>query len=105
MTLPETLLHAFSAEPLLANDERFIGREEQLNRLLAALDLWRAGQSSMVAVTGPQGCVSFQPRRKLVATGTSLPPMPARQSRRHCRDSLLPGASVFRRGLQIPHQS
>jgi len=56
LALPEALLQAFSSEPLAAGDTRFIGREDQLSRLLAALEMWRAGHSSMVAVTGPQGC-------------------------------------------------
>lgn len=56
LALPEALLQAFSSEPLAADDARFIGREEQTSRLLAALEMWRAGHSSMVAVTGPQGC-------------------------------------------------
>jgi hypothetical protein len=56
MALPENIVHAFSDEPLPAGDARFIGREEQAARLLAATDRWRAGRSSMVAVTGPQGC-------------------------------------------------
>jgi hypothetical protein len=56
MALQESLLQAFSAEPLAAGDARFIGREEQSNRLLAALEMWRAGRPSMVTVTGPQGC-------------------------------------------------
>ena len=56
MALPETLLQAFSVEPLAAGDARFVGREEQLNHVLAALEMWRDGRTSMVAVTGPQGC-------------------------------------------------
>ncbi|MGB5178648.1 MAG: ATP-binding protein [Gammaproteobacteria bacterium] len=56
LALPEALLQAFSTEPLAAGDTRFVGREEQSNRLLAALEMWRAGHSSMVAVTGLQGC-------------------------------------------------
>ena len=54
--LPETVLQAFAAEPLAAGDARFIARHEQLDRGLAALELWRAGRGSMIAVTGPQGC-------------------------------------------------
>jgi hypothetical protein len=56
MGLPETLLQAFSVEPLVAGDARFIGREQQMNRLWAAIESWRAGRSTMIAVTGPQGC-------------------------------------------------
>lgn len=54
--LPETLLQAFSTEALAAGDSRYIDRELQSTRLLAAVDLWRSGRSAMVAVTGPQGC-------------------------------------------------
>lgn len=54
--LPETLLQAFSTEALAAGDSRYIDRELQSTRLLAAVDLWRNGRSAMVAVTGPQGC-------------------------------------------------
>ena len=54
--LPEAVLQAFSAEPLTAGDARFIGRQQQSDRVLAAVDLWRAGRRSMIAVTGPQGC-------------------------------------------------
>lgn len=54
--LPETLLQAFSAEPLAAGDARFVDREDASKRLLAALETWRAGRSTMVAVTGTQGC-------------------------------------------------
>jgi hypothetical protein len=50
------VLQAFSAEPLSAGDARFIGRQQQSDRVLAAVDLWRAGRRSMIAVTGPQGC-------------------------------------------------
>ncbi len=56
LALPEALLQACSAEPLAAGDARFIGREEQSKRLLEALERWRAGRGSMIAVTGPQGC-------------------------------------------------
>ena len=54
--LPEALLQPFSAAPLAAGDTRFIGRQQQSDRLLATLELWRAGRNSMIAVTGPQGC-------------------------------------------------
>ena len=54
--LPEALLQTFTVEPLSAGDARFVGREEQLTRISSALELWRAGHSSMIAVTGPQGC-------------------------------------------------
>ena len=54
--LPETLLQTFTVEPLSAGDARFVGREEQLSRISSALELWRAGHSSMIAVTGLQGC-------------------------------------------------
>ncbi|MGB5337464.1 MAG: AAA family ATPase [Gammaproteobacteria bacterium] len=55
MALPDALLQAFTGEPLAAGDVRFIGREEQMKRLQAAIELWRAGRSTMVVVTGPQG--------------------------------------------------
>ena len=54
--LPETLLQTFTVGPLSAGDARFVGREEQLSRISSALELWRAGHSSMIAVTGLQGC-------------------------------------------------
>ena len=56
MALPESLLQAFSSEALTPGDERFTGREEQLTHLLTVIEMWRAGRSPMVAVTGPQGC-------------------------------------------------
>ncbi|MGB5541172.1 MAG: ATP-binding protein [Gammaproteobacteria bacterium] len=56
LALPEGLLRACSAEPLDADDARFVGRDEQTARLLAALERWRTGRNAMVAVTGPQGC-------------------------------------------------
>jgi len=37
-------------------DARFVGRAEQLERSETILEHWRAGQSSMIAVTGPRGC-------------------------------------------------
>lgn len=55
-SLPETMLQAFSVEPLAVGDARYVGREEQLTRLLGSVQNWRAGHSAMVAVTGPQGC-------------------------------------------------
>lgn len=54
--LPEALLKAYTVEPLAAGDARFIGREDQLQRLSDVVEHWRAGRSSMLAVTGPQGC-------------------------------------------------
>ncbi len=54
--LPEALLQAFTVEPLAAGDVRFVGREEGLTRISSALELWRAGQSTMISVTGLQGC-------------------------------------------------
>ncbi len=56
MALPDNLLQAFTSDPLTAGDMRFIGREEQSSRLLTAVELWRAGRKTMIAVTGPQGC-------------------------------------------------
>ncbi len=53
--LQNTLLEAFSQEPLAAGDKRLIGREQELNRLLAGLDMWRKGRSTTIAVTGRQG--------------------------------------------------
>ena len=54
--LPEALLEAFTDAPLAAGDARFVGREAQLKRMASAFELWRSGNSSMIAVTGPQGC-------------------------------------------------
>jgi hypothetical protein len=54
--LPEALLQAFTVEPLMSGDARFVGREEQLTRISSALERWHTGHSSMIAVTGPQGC-------------------------------------------------
>lgn len=54
--LPAALLQAFSDEPLAAGDSRFVGRAQPLERLLAALERWRAGRSSMLVVAGPPGC-------------------------------------------------
>ncbi|MDF1583757.1 MAG: ATP-binding protein [Methyloprofundus sp.] len=54
--LPEALLKAFAVEPLTSDDARFVGREEPLQRLSVVIERWRAGRSSMLAVTGPQGC-------------------------------------------------
>ena len=73
--LPETLLQAFSAEPLAAGDARYVMREPQSQQLLAAIEMWRAGRSSMVAVTGPQGCgiTSFlQQLERLAGDGDTL---------------------------------
>lgn len=46
---------AFPESVLQTADPRFIGRESALESLQAALDVWRAGHASMVAVHGPQG--------------------------------------------------
>lgn len=54
--LPDALLQAFSSEPLVAGDARFVGRQDQLQRMSAVLESWRAGHSLMIAVTGKQGC-------------------------------------------------
>ncbi|MCW9032331.1 MAG: ATP-binding protein [Gammaproteobacteria bacterium] len=54
--LPGSLLQAFTEKPLVTGDMRFIGREEQSTRLLSAIEMWQSGQTSMLAVTGPQGC-------------------------------------------------
>ncbi len=54
--LPEALLQAFTVEPLTAGDARFVGRAEQLERISSIFEIWRNGHSSMLAVTGPQGC-------------------------------------------------
>ena len=54
--LPDALLQAFTSEPLVAGDARFVGRQDQLQRISAVLESWRAGHSLMIAVTGPQGC-------------------------------------------------
>ena len=54
--LPDSLLQAFDEKALPLGDMRFIGREEQLNRCLSAIEMWRSGQTSMLAISGPQGC-------------------------------------------------
>ncbi len=54
--LPVALQQAFSAQPLVAGDPRFVARAEPLSRFQTVLDLWRRGQRAAVAVSGPQGC-------------------------------------------------
>lgn len=53
--LLDTLQEAFSPEPLAAGDKRFVGREQELHRLVTGLDLWRKGHSTTIAVTAKQG--------------------------------------------------
>lgn len=46
---------SFSGAVLEAQDPRFIGREDALERLNSALSDWRSGRASMVSIQGPQG--------------------------------------------------
>ncbi len=53
--LPEDIRRAFDAAPLGSPDDRFVGRDEALAVLEAALEQWRAGVPTMLAITSPQG--------------------------------------------------
>lgn len=54
-TAPTAVKKAFSGAVLKAQDPRFIGREDALEKLNSALSDWRSGRASMISIQGPQG--------------------------------------------------
>ncbi len=69
--VPEVCCEAFAASPLAAGSPLLAGRERELESLTACVSAWRAGDKTMLAVTGPAGCglSSFLRQIETLTTG------------------------------------
>ncbi len=55
LSLPPNLQQVLSTAPLAPNDPGFVGRTDALDTIGRVIEQWRAGVSTMLLITGPQG--------------------------------------------------